>query len=75
MRKRPKNEEVFYEVLVNLIKNQLIIDPNFKSVGYRDSWYERNNEMHYGLFVKKAEYILQEIESIKHLIIWEEDGE
>lgn len=68
MRTRPKPEEIFYNSLVTLIKNQLINDPNFETY-----WYERNNKMHYGLFKSKAEYILQEIENWKHLIIWDED--
>lgn len=68
MRKQIKSEEVFYKTLVNLIKNQLINDPNFETY-----WYERNNKMHYGLFVKKAEYILEQIESMKHLILWEDE--
>jgi hypothetical protein len=67
MRIRPKSEEIFYNSLVTLIKNQLINDPNFETY-----WYERNNKMNYGLFKSKAEYILQEIENWKHLIIWDE---
>ena len=74
MRKRPKSEEVFYNTLVNLIKNQLINDPNFKGESmWSQSWYEKNNELHYGLFVKKAEYILEQIENMKHLILWEDE--
>lgn len=73
MRKRPKAEQVFYETLKRLIENQLIHDPNFKSDYWKQSWYEKNNELHYGLFVKKAEYILQEIENLKHLILDDEE--
>jgi len=29
--------------------------------------------MHYGLFKEKAEYILEKIESMKHLILWEDE--
>ncbi len=72
MRQRPKPEQVFYDTIKRLIENQLIHDPNFKSEGWNQSWYEKNNEMHHGLFKKKAEYILQEIESLKHLILEEE---
>jgi len=68
MRTRPKAEEIFYNTLITLIKNQLINDPNFETY-----WYEKNNMMHYSLFKSKAEYILQEIENLKHLIIWDED--
>lgn len=74
MRKQIKSEEVFYNTLVNLIKNQLINDPNFKNSWDRPSWYEKNNKMHYGLFKEKADYILEEIESMKHLILWEEES-
>lgn len=70
MRTRPKSEQVFYDTLKRLIENVLINDPNFETY-----WYERNNKMHYGLFVEKANYILGEIEGLKHLILFEENGE
>lgn len=73
MRTRPKPEQVFYDTLKRLIENQLIHDPNFKSDTWTQGWYERNGKMHYGLFVEKANYILQEIESLKHLILWEDE--
>lgn len=73
MRVRPKSEQVFYDTLKRLIENQLINDPNFKSDYWKQSWYEKNNKMHYGLFVEKANYILQEMESLKHLILWEDE--
>lgn len=72
MRKRLEPEEVFYNNLISLIKSTLINDPNFKGGFHRVSWYEKNNKMHYGLFVEKAEYILEEIEKTKHLILEEE---
>lgn len=74
MRTRPKPEQVFYDSLKRLIENQLIHDPNFIAKGWKDSWYERNNELHYGLFVKKAKYILEEMENLKHLILWEDES-
>lgn len=74
MRTRPKPEQVFYDSLKKLIENQLIHDPNFKGKEpWSESWYEKNNELHYGLFVKKAKYILEEMESLKHLILWEDE--
>jgi len=73
MRKRLNSEEIFYNNLVNLIKNQLINDPNFKGENpWSQSWYEKNNGMHYGLFLEKAKYILEEIEKTKHLILYDE---
>lgn len=69
MRTRPKPEQVFYDTVKILIENQLIHDPNFISDGWEQSYYEKSNELHYGLFIKKAKYILEEIESLKHLII------
>ena len=72
MRTRIKSEQLFYETVKRLIENQLIHDPNFKSDGWERSYYEKNNELHYGLFLKKAAYILQEIENLKHLILDEE---
>lgn len=73
MRTPPKSEEVFYNSLVNLIKNQLINDPNFKSDWHAQSWYEREKKMNYNLFLEKANYILEQIESMKHLILWEDE--
>lgn len=74
MRTRPKSEQVFYDTVVRLIKNQLINDPNFKGeTDWSQSWYEKNNKLHYGLFVEKANYILQEIEGLKHLILFEDE--
>lgn len=74
MRVRPKPEQVFYDTLKRIIENQLINDPNFRGkTDWSPSWYERNNEMHYGLFVKKAEYILKEMENLKHLILFDEE--
>ena len=73
MRTPPKAEEVFYNSLVNLIKNQLINDPNFKSNWHHQSWYEREKKMNYSLFLEKANYILGQIESMKHLILWEDE--
>lgn len=74
MRTSPKPEQVFYDTVKRLIENQLINDPNFKGkTDWDESWYEKNNELHYGLFVKKANYILQEMESLKHLIIYDEE--
>ena len=74
MKNRPKPEQVFYDTLKRIIENQLINDPNVKSeTPWSQSWYEKNNKLRYGLFVEKAEYILQEMESLKHLIIWDED--
>lgn len=72
MRKRQTDEEVFYTSLIRLIKGQLIEDPNFKQQGFKQSWYEQNNKLHYGLFKSKAEYILEEIEKMKHLILFDE---
>lgn len=69
MRTEIKSEQIFYDTLKRLIKNQLINDPNFKSNTCQQSWYEKNNKLHYGLFVEKANYILQEIENLKHLIL------
>ena len=55
--------------------NQLINDPNFKASGNwgEGSWYERNNKMHYELFLEKAKYILEKLEDLKHLIIDEDE--
>lgn len=73
MRTRPKSEQVFYDTLKRLIENQLINDPNFKGKEpWSQSWYEKNNKLHYGLFVEKANYILEEIEGLKHLILEDE---
>lgn len=73
MRKVLKSEEVFYKNLISLIKNQLINDPNFKGDFHSPSWYEKNNKLHYSLFLEKAEYILEEIEKTKHLILQEDE--
>jgi len=75
MRKRLKAEEVFYNNLVTLIKNTLINDPNFINTIQKQSYYEKNGMLHYGLFKEKAKYILEEIENMKHLILWEGDNE
>lgn len=73
MRKRAKSEEIFYNNLVKLIENQLINDPNFKGENpWSQSWYEKNNKLHYGLFKEKAKNILEQIEETKHLILDEE---
>lgn len=70
MRVRPKPEQVFYDSLKRLIENQLIHDPNFKGKNmWEQGYYEKNNELHYGLFVNKANYILEEMEKLKHLIL------
>lgn len=73
MRVRPKPEQLFYDEMKKIIENTLINDPNFKKQGFHPSWYEKNNKIHYGLFVKKAEYILQRMEEMKHLILWEDE--
>ena len=75
MRNRQKPEQVFYDTIKRLIENQLINDPNFMSPdGWQPSWYEKNNKIHYGLFKSKAEYILEQMESLKHLILDEDEG-
>jgi len=68
MRKQIKSEEVFYNNLVTLIKNTLINDPNFKGTWSEPSFYDKEGKVHYGLFVEKANIILEEIEKTKHLI-------
>ena len=68
MREPIKSEQLFYDQVIKLIKNQLINDPNFKGDMFKKSWYELNNKMHYGLFVDKANVILEEIEKMKHLL-------
>lgn len=75
MRTNPKPEQVFYDALKRCIENQLINDPNFKATGNwgEGSWYERNNKMHYELFLEKAKYILEKLEDLKHLIIYEDE--
>lgn len=75
MRKRLKAEEVFYNNLITLIKNTLINDPNFKGSWSEPSFYDKEGELHYGLFVKKAKTILEEIEKTKHLIEFEDSLE
>jgi len=75
MRKRLKAEEVFYNNLISLIKNTLINDPNFINTIQKQSYYEKKGMLHYGLFKEKAKYILEEIENMKHLILWEGDNE
>lgn len=72
MRKRLKSEEVFYNNLVTLIKNTLINDVNFKGTWSRLSYYDEHNMVNYSLFVDKANYILEEIEKTKHLILDDE---
>ena len=75
MRKRLKAEEVFYNNLISLIKNTLINDPNFKGSWNELSFYDREGKIHYGLFVEKANIILEEIEKTKHLIEFEDSLE
>lgn len=75
MRKQIKAEEVFYNRITTLIRNQLIEDPNFKGSWGQPSWYERERKLNYNLFKEKGEYLLEEIENMKHLILWEEDEE
>lgn len=75
MRKQIKAEEVFYNNLVTLIKNTLINDPNFKGTWNELSFYDREGKVHYGLFVEKANIILEEIEKTKHLIEFEDSLE
>lgn len=75
MRKRLKAEEVFYNNLISLIKNTLINDPNFINTIQKQSYYEKKGMLHYDLFKEKAKYILEEIENMKHLILWEGDNE
>jgi len=69
MRKQISSEELFYNEMKRLIENQLIHDPNFKSDWNNQGWYEKNNKMHYELFLEKANYILERMEGMKHLII------
>lgn len=75
MRKQIKSEKLFYNNIVNTIKNTLINDCNFKGTLHTPSYYEQNNMMHYGLFKDKAEIILEEIEKTKHLIEFEDSLE
>jgi|SRR6187402_435999 len=72
MRKTPEPEEIFYNNLITLIKGTLINDPNFKATWREMSYYVRENKMGYSLFVEKANYILEEIEKTKHLILYDE---
>lgn len=73
MRKRQTPEEIFLDSVKNMVNNFFINNPNFSN------GYYHNEGMYKSDIIKdvnrSAKYLLDRIEDMKHLIIYEEDGE
>jgi hypothetical protein len=68
--RRPTPEELFYKLIHERVENSLTLkNPNFKSYYYAQrGGFEFQKEV-----IRMAENILEEMEKLKHLIIWPED--
>ncbi len=66
MRKRKTSEEIFFDDIYNSIKNLFIKDPNYSSGFYGHSSEIRELE---AVTKRKAVFLLEHMEKIKHLIV------
>jgi len=72
MRKRQTPEEIFLDQVNIMIKNMIIDNPNYLS-GY---YHEKPLGLHDMIMDTRGrgEFMLAEIEKMKHLIIYDEQG-
>ena len=71
MKNRPSPEDIFLNDVKSLIQNLLINNPNYKSDYY--SWNHETRRV-VNDTKERATYMLERIDSIKHLVKYEENG-
>ena len=72
-RKRQTPEQIFLDSVNNMVRNFFIKNPNFSNGYYYDEGMMKSDIIKD--VNRSAEYILEKIEDMKHLIIYEEDEE